>query len=531
MKSFFLYREPEKVHEFSIKSGTEREKEPYMESVSADIDENLAYARAVFSYPKNGDIIIREFDVDVTDKPIRAFAVCADGLSDSALINDSVLLPLMCLSGFSRRSGENTEEYLMRRLIPHVSLSRETDVNRALQAVNYGDCAVFADTVGAAFVIDTKSWGHREVGEPVNETVVQGPHEGFNEMFRSNTALIRKTLNTSSLVMENTSLGKTSRTPAAICYLKNVANSSLVDEVRYRTENIDAEYILSSLALAQYIEEGTFLPFPQLVATERPDRVCNALAEGRAAVVVGGSPQVLIMPTTVFDAAVSPEDAYLRFPYSFLTRLIRIAAIALALLAPAVFLAVMNFHRELILTDILFALSNARAAVPFPSLTELLLMELSFELIKEAGIRVPGPAGSALGIVGGLILGQAAVSANIVSPITIIVVAVAGIASFAIPNYQLAFSVRFMRFIYTLAAAWGGFFGIFAVMFIDTVLIVNAKSFGAPYAQPLAPKRKTNLLALIFSRPVWKGGKRPEYPEPKDKYDAAKISRKWKYRR
>lgn len=528
MKRFFLYGEPERVRSFSLKEEPKDGAVTHTEHVSDKLDVNLAYAKSLFSYPKNGDIIIREFDID---EKIKAFAVCADGLSDSTLINDSVLLPLMCLSGIVRRGGESTEDYLLRRLIAHVSVNTESDAAKALNAVNYGDCVVFADGAGVAFVIDTKSWGHREVGEPPNETVVQGPHEGFNEMFRSNTALIRKSLNTPLLVMENVSLGKTSRTPAAVCYLKNVANTALVEEVLRRTQNIDAEYILSSLALAQYIEDATFLPFPQMIATERPDRVCNALTEGRVAVVVGGSPQVLIAPTTVFDTASSPEDAYLRFPYSLLTRLIRIASIALALLAPSVFLAVMCFHRELILTDILFALSNARSAVPFSSFAELLLMELAFELIKEAGIRVPGAAGSALGIVGGLILGQAAVAANIVSPITIIVVAAAGIASFAVPDYQLAFSIRLMRFIYTLAAAAGGFFGIFAVMFAETVLIVNAKSFGAPYAQPLAPRRSTSLFGEIFAKPVWKGGKRPEYPEPKDKYDAAKISRRWKYRR
>lgn len=532
MKNIFLYRQPKKTHSFYIENEPASDNcEPYMETASQSIEENLNYAKSVFSYPKNGDIIIREFDVSVENGLLKAFAICADGLSDSALINSSVLLPLMCLSSLERRHNESTEDYIVRRLITNVSINNEANINKALGAVNYGDCAVFVDTVRCGFIIDVKSWGHREVGEPTNETVIQGPHEGFNEVFRSDTALIRKTLNTPKLVMENVALGKTSKTPAAICYLKNIANSSLVGEVRYRMENIDVEYILSSLSLAQYIEEASLLPFPQSIATERPDRVCNALTEGRVAIVVGGSPQVLIVPTTVFDATTSPEDAYLRFPYSFLTRIIRIIAIALALLAPAMFLAVMNFHQELILTDILFALSNARSSVPFSSFVELLLMELSFELIKEAGIRVPGPAGSALGIVGGLILGQAAVSAGIVSPIMIIVVAIAGISSFAIPNYQLAFSIRLMRFIYTLAAAISGFFGIFFVMFIESVLIVNAKSFGAPYAQPLAPKRGGKLWGFFFGKPIWKGGKRPEYPEPKDMYDAGKISRKWKYKR
>lgn len=533
IRNLFLYREPAAKYEFEISSDKNIDSHivPTLDNVSNDININLAYTKSLFSVPENGDIVVREFDVSVEGELLRGFVICSDGLAGSALINESVLLPLMCLSDMERRHGESTEDYIYRRLIPHVRLSREKDINKLLKPVNYGNCAVFIDTLSVGFGIDVKAWSHRGVGEPVNETVIQGPHEGFNEMLRANTALIRKTLNTPNLVMETVTLGKTSQTYASVCYLKNVANSSLVEEVRFRLNNIDVEYILSSLNLVQYIEESTYLSIPQIVATERPDRVCNALVEGRVAIVVSGSPQVLIVPTTIFDMATSPEDTYLRFPYSLLIRIVRMAAIVLSLLAPATFLAVMNFHQELILTDILFALSKARSAVPFSSLVELILMELSFELIKEAGIRVPGPVGSTLGIVGGLILGQAAVSANIVSPITIIVVAVTGIASFAIPSYQLSFSFRFMRFIYTFAAAVAGFFGIFTVMFIDTLLIVNTKSFGAAYASPLAPRTKSRIYNLFFTEPIWKGGRRPDYLEPKDKHDSAKISRKWKYKK
>lgn len=533
LRDFFIYKEPSENYSFDI---TDRDNNntdilPPMTEISVNIDENLDYAKKLFSYPKNGDIVFREFNIVIGDNTLRGFAVCADGLSGSGMINDNILMPLMCLSELERLHDESTEDYICRRLIPHVRLERKKDINNLLEAVNFGDCAVFIDTLKVGFGVDVKAWGHRSISEPVNETVIQGPHEGFNEMIRNNTALIRKTLNTSNLVMENVTLGKTSKTYSAVCYLKNVANDSLVDEVMYRLKNIDVEYMLSSLNLMQYIEESTYLSIPQMVATERPDRVCNALVEGRVAIVVNGSPQVLIVPTTIFDMATSPEDMYLRFPYSLLVRIVRICAIILSLLAPAVFIAVMNFHQELILTDILFALSKARSAVPFSSLVELLLMELSFELIKEAGIRVPGPVGSTLGIVGGLILGQAAVSANIVSPIMIIVVAITGIASFAIPSYQLSFSFRFMRFVYTFAAAVAGFFGIFAVMFADTLLIVNTKSFGAPYAVPIAPRTHSGLADLFFTEPIWKGGIRPDYLEPKDDRDSPHISRKWKYKK
>lgn len=532
IKNLFLYKEPNEKYSFEIKPDKNKEPEySYMENVSTSIDENLKYAKKVMSLPDNGDIVLREFDINTDGKILKCFLVCADGLARSVSISDSILLPLMCLSDLKRNEGETCEDYIFRRLIPHTQLSKQKDINMLLKEVNYGNCVVFVDTLRVGFSAEVKGWEHRGISEPENETVIQGPREGFNEMFRANTALIRKTLNTCNLVMKNIPLGRTSQTPAAVCYLKNVANSSLVEQVCYRLENIKAEYILSSLTLVQYIEDATFISVPQIITTERPDRVCNALVEGRVAIVVSGSSQVLIVPATVFDVASSPEDAYLRYPYALLTRFIRIIAIALSLLAPAMFIAVMNFHQELILTDILFALSKARSSVPFSSLVELLLMELSFELIKEASIRVPGPIGASLGIVGGLILGQAAVSANIVSPIMIIVVSVAGIASFAIPSYQLSFSLRFMRFVYTFGAAIAGFLGVFAVMFVDTLIIVNTKSFGTLYTSPVSPRTKAKVWEILFSAPVWKKGERPLYLNPKDKKDSKKISREWKYKK
>ncbi len=528
--NLFLYRKPIDKHSFEITdthhipSITEC---PFMAEVSDDIDKNINYARHVLSIPDNGDIIVREFDTVIGDRCHRGVLLCADGLTSGKDISVNILLPLMHLPDTKREEGEDIEDYVARCLIFHAQTVKESDINKALQSVNYGNCVVFIDGVATSFIAEVKAWEHRGVGEPKSETVIQGPHEGFCEMLRANTALIRKTLNTGNLVMKNLTLGNTSRTPAALCYLKNVANPSLVKEAEDRVNGVDTEYILSSLSLGQYIEDSSFSTVPQIITTERADRVCHALTEGRVAIIVSGSPQALILPATLFDMASSPEDSYLRYPYAFLTRCIRIVAMLLSLLAPAFFIAVMNYHQELLLTDILFALSRARASVPFSSFIELLLMEVAFELIKEASVRVPGPVGSSLGIVGGLILGQAAVSASIVSPITIIVVAIAGISSFAIPSYQLSFSFRFMRFVYTFAAAVAGFVGVFAVMFADALSLVATTSFGVPFASPLTPRSKGKTSSLIFSAPQWKKGLRPAYLKPTDKSDSPHISRKW----
>ena len=267
-----------------------------------------------------------------------------------------------------------------------------------------------------------------------------------------------------------------------------------------------------------------------MVTTERPDRVCKALTEGRVAFVLNGSSHVLIMPATFFDLITSAEDEYLRYPYSLLVRLLRYLAVFLALLFPALFAAVLNFHPELLLTNILLAVSSSRSLVPFGIFTELILMEVAFELIKEAGIRVPGPIGSTIGIVGGLIVGQAAVDANLVSPIMIIIVAVTGIASFTVPSYSLSFAFRFSRFLYILGGGLMGLYGVAVVFFINTLLGISVRSFGVPFMSPLSPLGNVNKASLVFGAPIWKrGAKRENYLKPKDMYKKAKISRKWRY--
>lgn len=526
MKNLFLYRHKEKA-DFEISPPNPKIQYELMSKVSSDINQNREYAKKVFSLPKNGDIVLRSFYINLADKKFEAFVICAEGLSNSSFVNDFVLRSLMSES----REEETTDlkESIEKTLVPQAQFKAESNMDSALRAVNIGSAVLFADTVDTAFVLDVKTWEHRSVANPENEAVIQGPHEGFNEVLRCNTALIRKTINTPDLIMENIAVGKTTQTPGALVYLKNITNESLVDEVRRRIDLIDAEYIMSSLDVEQYIEDASFVPIPQMVTTERPDRVCKALTEGRVAFLLNGSSHALIMPATFFDLITSAEDGYLRYPYSLLTRLLRYIAVFLSLLFPAVFLSLLNYHQELLLTNLLITVSSSRALVPFGAFLELIIMELSFELIKEAGIRVPGPIGSTLGIVGGLIIGQAAVEANLVSPIMIIIVAVTGIASFTVPSYSLSFAFRFSRFLYIFGAGVLGLYGVGAVFFVNTIMAVNTKSFGVPYMSPLSPADKHSKAELLFGSPIWaRGGRRESYLKPKDMYKKAKISRKWR---
>lgn len=330
-----------------------------------------------------------------------------------------------------------------------------------------------------------------------------------------------------NLIAENIIMGNRSKTPCAIMYIKDIANDSLVAEVKRRLKNVNVDHIMDTGELEQFIEDNPSLPAPQILATERPDRVCTMLAEGRVAIIMHCSPFALVVPITGYDIMYSAEDQFLRFPYSNLLRIIRLLAMLMSLLLPGIYLAITNYHHEMIPTDLLLAILSAREKVPFPSVVEVFLMEISFELIREAGIRIPGPIGPTLGIIGALILGQAAVEANIVSPILIIVVAVTGLGSFAIPNFSAGFAFRILRFGFIILAALSGFLGITVGLILMGLWMFNAKSFGVPYFSPVAPRTSGGFADAIFKSPVWKQEKRPDYVNAKKDRMQPDISRRW----
>lgn len=249
------------------------------------------------------------------------------------------------------------------------------------------------------------------------------------------------------------------------------------------------------------------------------------------AFILNGSPRALIMPTNAFELTRAASDDYLRVPYANMSRLVRMAAMFLSVLLPGLYLAITLFHQEVIPTYLLYSISAARENVPFPSIVELLLMDLSFEMIREAGIRMPSPIGSTLGIVGGLILGQAAVSAKIVSPIMIIIIAITGIGSFATSDYALSWSYRILRLVFIVLAALMGFYGVAIGIVIYSLFIASQKSFGIPFLSPVPKVGSKSMANALFENPIWKKEKRPEFLKTKNNNEEPKISRNWKIKK
>lgn len=357
--------------------------------------------------------------------------------------------------------------------------------------------------------------------------MVRGSQEAFTEVIRTNTSLLRRLVNNEKLIIESLEVGTLSRTKCAVCYMKNIANNDLVSEVKYRINNVNVDYLVSSGQLEQLIEDNGKTSLPQLIATERPDKTTNYLLEGRVVILVNGCPYAMIAPGTFIDFIASPEDLNLKFQFANLLKVIRIIAFAITLLLPGFYMAVTNFHQELIPTELLFAIVASRESVPFPIIFELILMQVSFELIREAGLRIPNPIGPTIGIVGALILGQASVDASIVSPILIIIVAITGICSFAVPDFSLSFHCRLVQFVYTIMGYLLGFLGIGFTIFIHFLVAINLKSFGFPYLQPYAPITKNHRGAILS--PAWKRENRSGFLNTKRPLRQDKISMQWKY--
>lgn len=494
--------------------------------ISKNLAENLSRIKTTFGVPNNFDFIVREFEVKFEDGTAPAFLTFYDGMVNKDFINRDIMRGLVH-SGSGRKDEGNLNETVFKKLITLAPLVMDTDFSVAVEKLTFGHCVIFVEGCDCCFSADVKGWGSRGVNEPMREASLSGPQEAFNEVIMSNLGLVRKILKDSRLIAENIPVGTRSRTPCALLYVDGVTNQDLVAEVRRRMQNIDTDYIFSSSDIEMLMETKTFIPMTHTLKTERPDRAASMLAEGKVVIIVQGSPFVLVLPTTAADLIEASEDNYVRVPEANFMRLVRLAGMALSLFLPGLFVAIMLYHQEILPTDLLLAIEATREVVPFPLVVELILMELAFELIKEASIRVPSPVGSTLGIIGGLILGQAAVEANIVSPILIIIVSIAGLGAFATPSVSLSRSLALVRFLFIIFGAAAGLLGIICATFICIAYLANSSSFGVPFLSPITPRDGDSAMDAIFIKPIWKKELRPNNLKTQNPVRQPHISRKW----
>lgn len=544
LKELFLY-EPKATYDFILSENNASTNDANVPAsflpdaeIFSNLTKNFDYLKVEYNTLINSDIILRPFVIKVAGKAYNALLLGIDGMISSELVNNFLLRPLMDTNErqttytkngieFKKIKKVNIEDYIFDKLLPQNSVKKISKFSEVTSSVNGGDCALFIDTLNHAFVVDVKGFESRSIDNPKNEIVVRGSQEAFVEKLRTNTSILRRLINSSELIIENTNVGNVSKTKIAICYIKSIANSSLVSEVKYRLNNIDVDYVVSSGNIEQLIQDNSKVAFPQMISTERPDKAVNHLLEGRVVIIVNGSPYCLIVPGVFIDFLSSPEDLNLKHQYANLLKIIRIIATFITLLLPGIYVAIMNYHTELVPTSLLFTIGASRNSVPFPIIFEIILMEISFELIREAGLRIPTPIGPTIGIIGALVLGDAAVSANLVSPVIIIIVAITGICSFAIPDFSLNFTFRIYKFLYIFLGYLAGLLGIAVGLFAQVSILSNLRSFGVSYFAPYAPMTNLKTSISYFMHPIWRRETRSDFLNTKRPKEQPHISMKW----
>ena len=339
----------------------------------------------------------------------------------------------------------------------------------------------------------------------------KGSNEGFTESVKANTALVRKRIRSPKVKVKEKKIGLRSKTNVDLMYMEDLIYPGVLEEVEKRLDGFEIDGVLDSGIIEQLTEEKWYSPFPQFQTTQRPDRAAMAILEGRVVLIADNSPIALILPTDYNSFIQTSDDYYNRWEIASLGRILRFLASFFAMTLPGLYLAVCNFHTQILPTKLLLSFAAARQGVPFPGVVEVLLMELSFELLREAGVRLPGAMGNTIGIVGGLIIGQAAVEANLVSPIVVIVVAFTALCSFAVPNEEFATAFRILKFFFIAMCAWLGFFGFLMALLAVLIHLSHLKSFGIPYLMPFVGADVTDYQDERERLPLYQLRHRPVF--------------------
>ena len=485
-----------------------------MEQISKNLEKNIAVIENAFQYC--GDIVKRRFFVG-EKKEIAVYMVYTDNIVNGSAIEESILTNIM-----NRCRIDGKKEGMLKRLNEEViAIGEMTEVKtfqEIFDAVLLGDTILLMDGNDIALQASTKGFPSRGVSEAKTEVVVQGPKDAFTEIGATNIVLIRRRIRDTKLKVKRTKVGKRSKTDVAILYIEDIVRKEILQEVENRINQIDIDVILDSGYIDQLLENRWLSPFPQLQMTERPDKASSALLEGRVVIVIDNTPFVVIAPATLNVFFQAAEDYYDRWEIMSFIRLIRYCAGFLAVALPGLYIALTVFHPSMIPTNLALKIAETRQNIAFPAVGEILIMELAFELLREAGIRLPSPVSSTIGIVGGIIIGQPAVEAGIVSPSVVIVSALTGICTFVIPNIALVSGLRLTKYIVLLFSAILGLYGFWLALILMLIHMASLKSFHIPFLYPFCSASVNNYNDLedsIFRLPLWFMKKRPIFSNDK----------------
>ena len=444
------------------------------------------------------DVVKREVDIG-KEAPFRVYGVYIDGMIKREVLEDfflSRIIDYKNLDGDILKQDDTPTQVIMQHFSATFDIKEVDKMDDIIKAILSGDTAIFVDNSSKGLVMATRGWPNRGVGEPSSENVVRGSREGFTESVRFNTALIRRRIRDTKLKVKMLSFGTRSRSDIAVMFMDDIAKPELVEEVMRRLNKYEVDAIFDSGYIEQLIEESWKSPFPQTQATERPDKVASSLLEGKVAIVVDNSPFVLVVPTTLNAFYQASEDYYQKWQIMSFTRLLRYLVSFLSFALPGLYIATLNFQPGMLPTPFAISIAAARETITFPTVIEILMIELTFELFREAGIRIPGAIGHVIGLVGGIVIGQAAVEARIVSPMIIIIVAFTAISTFAIPDYSLTSAFRLIRFFFIILSSIFGLYGFLLAMLFVMAHLSSLESFKVPYLAPYNASERNGFRDL-----------------------------------
>ncbi|SDO71884.1 spore germination protein [Paenibacillus sp. yr247] len=469
--------------------------------LSMDLDENLLDLQTLFTLAP--DLITRQFQIKSTQK--RAALVYLNDLTDRKAINSDVLQPLM---------QEIVGDMPIDQIVTVGSIQSVHDLSQVEQAILHGQSVLFVEDKNTADLLDTQGWPQRAIQDPQLEASLKGSHQGFVETGSINIALIRRYIPNRELKIKECIVGERGMTRVSILYLADVAQPEVLQELEKRIQKIDVDAILNTGELEEFIEDNPYSPFPHFSITERPDSVASQILQGRLAVVVDRSPFVLIGPANFAMFFQSTDDYNMRWQVASFLRILRFSAFFVTIFLPAIYIAVISFNFEVIPMQLLLSVGESRASIPFPPIIEAFIMEITLEMLKEAGIRLPAPIGQTVGIVGAIVIGQATVQAGIVSNIMVIVVSLTALSSFIIPSHDMSAAIRLIRFPMMLIAAFFGLFGVGIGMMVMFGHLIALESLGTPYFSPFSPMRFKDLKDSFVRLPLFFMRKRPLSARP-----------------
>lgn len=479
-------------------------------SLNKSLEENIKIFKKLF---KDDDtLVVRRFENE-TNNDFKFCILFTNGMISSTAINDNIIKPILLSTSID--SKKNILDAIMYHVLFSNSVEKISEVNKVIESIVSGDTILFAEGSSEALTIDSKGWQTRAIEEPDGEKVIRGPREGFTESLIMNISMVRRKLATNKLKFKFRTIGVQSQTKICLCYIEGIANDQILKEINKRLDAINIDGIMASGMIAELISDSLISPFKSVGSTERPDIISAKMLEGRIAIIVDGTPVVLTVPHIFIEYFQANEDYYINYYFSSINRVLRILCFILTVSLPAVYIALTTFHQEMVPTPLIRSISASRQGVPFPTVVEVMVLLITFEILREAGTRMPTAIGQALSIVGALVLGQSAVEARFVSAPVVIIVALTAISGLALQKISGALMILRVIFLIfsSIIGLYGYIFGILGLL----IHLFSLRSFGVPYMLTLMNFDPQDIKDTVVRAPLIYMKYRPKFIAPNNR--------------